>query len=97
MYIYFIQIDNKDKYIKIGKSATPLRRIEEIKQVMPYPIKVLLVIKESHKDWITEEDCHKLFKPYKLKGEWYYPNREILKYIKRHSYNKYSPLTLYFD
>jgi len=73
MYVYFIQCDNQDGYIKIGKSNNPKIRKTHLQISTPYKLKLLAKVKfsTSKKSKEAESFLHKKFKDYHVNGEWY--------------------------
>lgn len=68
--------------IKIGSSIEPLNRIKEIRYSNKTPIKTLLITKVRSYPKITEKYAHKLFKQFRVSGEWFMPHKLIFNYIK---------------
>ena len=87
--IYFIQ-NELTKNIKIGYSNDPEKRIKSLKTSIPENISILKVINGSR---IEEKQIHKMFDKYRITGEWFYENKEILEFIKRDVYIQESGYT----
>lgn len=78
--IYFIQSPS-DKNIKIGFSNNPYVRLRQL-QTGSSSINqhnLLLVLPGGRK---RESDLHRVFRNYHSHREWFYPDQEILNYIK---------------
>lgn len=75
MAVYFVQAGNGDGPIKIGYTKNLIERIAAIKQSHSEFISVL----KTYPDWDrgVERSLHKMFKPYRIKGEWYKPVNHI--------------------
>lgn len=78
--IYFIQAENK--FIKIGSSLKPEIRLKALQSsLFPFSgkLKILGIIPKGGRE--KEKDLQEIFGIYKVHGEWFEPNKEILKYI----------------
>lgn len=75
--VYFIQ-ENNSKAIKIGKAVDPNTRLKQLQTGHPYELKILKVISGGYKE---EKKLHKLFEKYRLAGEWFEYNDELMGYI----------------
>jgi len=82
--VYFIQA--KTGEIKIGVSTNLKHRFSQIKVHCPVKIKL---IGAMHEEKLTEADVHRLFKKYKLKGEWYKPDQEIFDFIDKNGHRRH--------
>jgi hypothetical protein len=75
--VYFIQ-QGKGGPIKIGSAANPLQRMKTLQTGSPDKLYLLKSFKAGPD---LESHLHKIFKKYKLNGEWYKPSTPILAYI----------------
>ena len=76
--VYFILMKNTDGYIKIGQSNSPLCRHRELQVGSPYQLEILATV------WATtllENIFHKLFASSRIRGEWFYPTKDIMECI----------------
>ncbi len=75
--VYFISY--AEGPIKIGRAIDIRRRINAIQTSLPYKVQVLGVVMGpvGHEKWL-----HDRFRTYKLRGEWYSRNAELLDFIK---------------
>jgi hypothetical protein len=78
-FIYFIQIDNADGFIKIGYANNLGIRISNIKVSCPYPVKILAVMEGKPK---TEDKIHEILAAHCIKGEWYRPHDDVTAFIE---------------
>ena len=74
--IYFIQADNGD--IKIGITLNPKNRLRALQTHCPLKLKTLKLIDG---DYILEKKIHKLFKDFRIRGEWFLPCRKLINLI----------------
>jgi hypothetical protein len=89
MNIYFIQLIDEPKLIKIGKSKNPEKRIKDIQRSLFSSVKTLCIIKETNA--ISEQSLHNKFNAIRHKGEWFYPEDKLLEFIEslsRHDSSK---------
>ena len=77
-YIYFIQ-EGLEGNIKIGFSNKPAERLKTLQTSHSRTLRLLLTIEGNEKD---EKNLHAKFSRFRLKGEWFEPNEEILVYIE---------------
>ncbi len=76
--IYFIQ-QNDNGPIKIGYTNNDIAsRLYELQSANPVKLKILGSFPGGPKD---EKEIHKKFKKYKLLGEWFSPDEELIEYI----------------
>lgn len=78
--VYFIQIV-PDGPIKIGIASNVNHRLSGISTSIPYEIKLLHTCGGGQK---LEQKLHTRFSKHHIKGEWYNPDPEITRYIKKH-------------
>lgn len=76
--IYLIA-DKERKYCKIGHSKNPKNRLITLQIGSPVEVEIILT-KEGTCE--TEKFLHEKFKQYKLRGEWFIFNTEIVDYIR---------------
>lgn len=75
MSVYFVQIGN-DGPIKIGDSDNVEVRIRSLQTGVPWTLRLLRVIPDMAA-WRVYHD----FSASRMKGEWFYPTRELLEFI----------------
>lgn len=86
MNVYFAQI-GRDGPIKIGQSDAPARRLRELQTNVPWALHLLLVIPHGN----AHEFYHH-FSAARMKGEWFYPTRELLAFIdSQHKLRRMGP------
>lgn len=73
-YVYFIGYTDR---IKIGHSITPKDRTAAFQ-----PDQVLLVLPGTR---AHEKALHALFKPHRIRGEWFHRDQELLDFIAEHA------------
>lgn len=78
IFVYMVYFIEANKRIKIGYTENPTQRISDIQVSSPYKINVLLLINGTVR---YEKLIHKKFKPYRLRGEWFSYNKNIIEYI----------------
>lgn len=78
-YVYFLQIDNIDNFIKVGTTDNIESRVKNFN--IPYKLKVLGYF--EHKYIITERQILHLFSDYRISGEWFYPDQFVLDCIDK--------------
>lgn len=68
-YIYLIHAQGTNRY-KIGRSISPLSRLETLKGQSPYPLEIIKAVWTP--DAIEDElILHGEFEPYRVYGEWF--------------------------
>lgn len=78
--IYFAEAsDTNNRFIKIGYSAEPRRRVQSLQASCPMQVKLLGVL-PGNKD--TERQFHREFRRHRIRGEWYHPHEDLLDTIK---------------
>jgi hypothetical protein len=77
-FIYFFQ-GQSGGAIKIGYSSSPEKRLKELQTGYPDALKILLMIPGDEK---TERIIHRQLKEFRLKGEWFKPDRYVVDKIK---------------
>lgn len=91
--IYFI-ISDDEKYLKIGISASPEKRLISMQVGCPLKLKILGTIPGHEK---TEEKMQMKFKKYKVSGEWFSFDKEIRQEINLILDKKNEPIKMLFD
>lgn len=74
-FTYFIQDELGN--IKIGKSFTPEKRFQEFQVGNASKLTLLLYIIGN-----SEKELHQKFKSFRIRGEWFKQNEELLEYIE---------------
>jgi hypothetical protein len=77
--VYFIQ-QLESRAIKIGWTVNFRNRLRALRAMNGGSISVLLVTNGNRE---TELELHQRWQGYRLHGEWFKPNREILGYIQQ--------------
>lgn len=85
--IYFIQC-GENGLIKIGYSYSPEKRLSELQTGSPIPLKILTTIPG---DIDSEFKLHKQFDDFRANGEWFYPVKPVLDFIKLSSNKVFIP------
>jgi hypothetical protein len=79
--VYFIEAENG--LIKIGMSDNPKKRFRSLRTMSPIKIELVKWIKlDRTKSFILEQRLHKIFKSYRVHGEWFLPSPDLIKYIQ---------------
>src|SRR5262245_50323298 len=76
-FVYFIG-EEKRGPVKIGMSGAPELRLQNLQSSYPYPLAILAQFPGGEEE---EEAMHKLFRPFRLQGEWFKRDTEILQFI----------------
>ncbi len=77
-YVYFIQNTNT-RAIKIGYTSNVKSRLSILQSSSPDKLKLLEILPG---DWRDEKDFHYRFKHLRIKGEWFNPADDLIKFIK---------------
>jgi len=77
--VYFIGCQTT-KQVKIGFSANVTKRFNALKSQSPVPLELLITIPGTKKD---EKKLHKRFRKYRTHGEWFEPNKRIMRYLEK--------------
>lgn len=82
--VYFLQADNRDELIKIGKSIDFATRFSSLCSDNACALRILGVIAQPDvKVALTREaELHERFAAHQHHGEWYYPREPLVQYIK---------------
>lgn len=75
-YIYFIQTQNSDGYIKIGFEGILNSRLSALQVGNPYKLKYIAQL--PYRRWM-EGELHDIFRDDWISGEWHYHSAEITK------------------
>lgn len=75
--VYFVQ--QGDGHIKIGIASDVTSRISELQTGSPVPLRLLGVMANAGRK--TEAELHRRFSSLRQSGEWFRPERELLKFI----------------
>lgn len=78
-YVYFVQGVHGGA-IKIGYSNNPEQRLRELQTSYPDILRILCLIPGDEK---REKSYHKRFYKYRLNGEWFAPDKQILDVIEK--------------
>ncbi len=76
--VYFIQCDNSDAFIKIGRTESRQCRMQTLQTGCPYKLILLATVPGSN---TLEHQLHVRFASSHLHGEWFSPTPELLAYI----------------
>ena len=76
MSIYFVQI-GRDGPIKIGHSDNVSRRMTELQCRMPWQLYLLGTVQSCF-----ERDIYHHFSASRMRGEWFYPTKNLLDFIR---------------
>lgn len=79
MTVYFLQLGDGGP-IKIGYSTRMKKRHFELACLLPWDTNILA----SFDQWTKQDErlLQDFFKPYRMRGEWFRPSREIFKFLK---------------
>ena len=87
--VYFLQCDNKDGFIKIGRTSGRVRiRWMSVQSCCPYPLTLLGIISDEvigAQPYALEGALHDQFAQALIGGEWFRPVPELLDYIAKHA------------
>ncbi|MBD3251060.1 hypothetical protein GF380_01110 [Candidatus Uhrbacteria bacterium] len=83
-YIYFIQVCNDDKYIKIGRTKKNCEsRLAQLQTASPYQLRLIASFFFENVEEV-EKELHEFFKDRRLVGEWFIIEpKEILSHMNR--------------
>jgi hypothetical protein len=76
-YVYFIE-NELNKEIKIGVTSNIENRLKQISIMVNAPVTLLKYIDGNEQ---TEKELHNKFSKYRLHGEWFKPDKELILYI----------------
>lgn len=79
-WLYFVQIDCPNKFIKIGTANNVLGRICDLQVAIPYCIYLLRMVEGSQ---AIEGATHSKFEHLRVRGEWFRPDPYLLAHIER--------------
>jgi hypothetical protein len=80
-FVYFIQAENSDGFIKIGFAKNPIKRLLLFQTGNPYKLKLLGVISGVTEHY--ELELHVRFQRFRVRGEWFRPDSELLDFIQQ--------------
>lgn len=72
--VYFVQIVNKDAYIKVGFTKDVEQRWKSVTD-NPYELAVISTFRASMKH---ERKLHEILTKHNVRGEWFYPDPEVI-------------------
>lgn len=75
--IYFIQSTHGGP-IKIGYAANPQKRLNQIQNMSPVPIRMIAAVEGDRR---LEFDIHRRFSSQRLYGEWFEPTETLFNFI----------------
>lgn len=78
--VYFIQ--SSEGSIKIGYSQNIQKRLKSLQTNHSSSLQLLGIIKGDKQ---KEKEIHNLFKNSRIKGEWFFPSYQVLKFIKENT------------
>jgi hypothetical protein len=78
--IYFMRPVGLCGPIKIGCSAIPFKRLQNISRWSPVPLEIIASCAGTHAD---ERHLHKMFKAHRFHHEWFHANPELDRLIER--------------
>ena len=81
--VYFI-FNKKENAIKIGYSVQPIFRVNQIQTCSSADL-ILMAVQSGEQK--LEKRIHKKFEAFRLRGEWFYPDESLLKYIENQKKN----------
>lgn len=84
-FVYFIQLANRDRYIKIGFRQDPSKRMIDLQVANPYD---MVVIGAARGTLLTEQCVHAALSDSKIRGEWFKPDNGVvglISYLLRES------------
>lgn len=76
--IYFIQCQDGNAYIKIGRATNIWARLQQIQSSCPYMIKLLATLPGGP---MKEAELHERFQAQHVRGEWFTPSPELMDVI----------------
>lgn len=83
-YLYFIQLQNSDGFIKIGVANDVEKRVADIQGAVPYDVTILKVVQGAFgpgRSFGLERIFHSKFAHLRVRGEWFRPEPELLEAI----------------
>lgn len=78
--IYFVSCAFPDFPIKIGIAANVDQRLCGLQNALPYRVVLLATMPGTHLD---ERQLHTRFDAYRLHGEWFKPEADLMEYIAK--------------
>jgi hypothetical protein len=82
--VYFMRCG---RFVKIGYSAEPARRLAIVQCYNPLPVVLVATIPCSHKNvaMALERDLHQRFGEYRTRGEWFRWSYAIRRFVRGES------------
>lgn len=80
--IYFIR-NMENGHVKIGTSRNPWKRLQALQTASSQPFRLLGII---HGGKRREAKLHERFAAFRIRGEWFYGEPEILLFIRRRAF-----------
>jgi hypothetical protein len=77
---YILQADTPDGLIKIGQSGAPEKRLVQISQSVPFQIRPICILSDGRH---TERELKEALRPAKVKGEWYEPDDNLIRFLEK--------------
>jgi hypothetical protein len=81
-WVYFIQAGGPTGPVKIGRSVRPVTRLAQLQTAQPQPLRGLGVLPERV---VVERQMHVNWLPYRIRGEWFHANPNLIGYIRHHA------------
>lgn len=79
-FVYFIQCKSELGAIKIGWAQNVKKRLKALQTACPHELEVIAYYGPTYRE--AEIETHELFAKHRLRGEWFYPHDELLKFIR---------------
>lgn len=76
--IYFIE-NIETKHIKIGFTTNVKERLGQLQTSSPHELRVLSICEGDDK---YEKELHGKFNEFRVRGEWFMPDKELMNHIK---------------
>jgi len=78
--IYFFQIEGNGP-IKIGYTTSDVKiRMTTVQSSVPYKLNLLGYFSGG---WYKEQEIHRKFSKFRMRGEWFRPSKKILQYLEQ--------------
>ena len=84
-WVYLLHAQGTNRY-KIGRTANPIRRYQELKKQSPYPLTILQSFQTMNMV-LDEKYLHELFNKYKAHGEWFETDIDVMT-LRQRFYSK---------
>lgn len=79
-YVYAIQAGPSGP-VKIGTSLSPAARLRQIQTDQPLPLELRVAVRG---DLTLERLLHSMFRPWRLRGEWYEASGAVAEWLDEH-------------